>query len=272
MELVVTSAASCRGTSSGPAGTDNAVTRPAPHPPERGRSPSRPPQPPVPPNRPTPPRPAEPRLRRPWLEVPRRCCPFGGPAGQEDARSATAAHGREEGRAVEGALPPCGPAVSSRPAAGREGGRGETAFTPTTGARRSRPPPTCPRPALRSRPRGPHFPFKPRSADRTRKRLLTRGAADWSRRRPPSMRGYGAAASEGRRADAAPPGTGRERQPAGGRSAAFRIAAGPGRAPEAGSGTSDGRVLCGIGGAAGTREAAAAAGPCPPAASSPCAG
>lgn len=129
MELVVTSAASCRGTSSGPAGTDNAVTRPAPHPPERGRSPSRPPQPPVPPNRPTPPRPAEPRLRRPWLEVPRRCCPFGGPAGQEDARSATAAHGREEGRAVEGALPPCGPAVSSRPAAGREGGRGETAFT-----------------------------------------------------------------------------------------------------------------------------------------------
>lgn len=176
------------------------------------------------------------------------------------------------GQGSGGSAPALRPGRLLPPRRGKRGWPRRDRLHAPRGARRSRPPPTCPRPALRSRPRGPHFPFKPRSADRTRKRLLTRGAADWSRRRPPSMRGYGAAASEGRRADAAPPGTGRERQPAGGRSAAFRIAAGPGRAPEAGSGTSDGRVLCGIGGAAGTREAAAAAGLCPPAASSPCAG
>lgn len=171
---------------------------------------------------------------------------------------------------MEGALPPCGPAVSSRPAAGREGGRGETAFTargaPVAAALPLpvRAPRCAPVRGARTSPLSPG-------------QLTELGSAS-----SPAERQIGPGG--GRRACAA---TGRRRRKGGGPmrrrpepgESANRRAGGPllsvalpARAPEAGSETSDGRVLCGIGGAAGTREAAAAAGLCPPAASSPCAG
>lgn len=182
MELLVTSAASCRGTSSDPAGTDNAVTRPAPRPTERGRSTSRPPQPPVPPNRPA-------RLSRAYVGHGWR--PRGAAAPSVALRDKKVSCQRRrrptEGRAGEGS----GGRASARPsppAPPREGS-GAGARPPHPEGHAPQPPSrylSALRAALPSA--RPALPFNPPSADGTRKLLLTRGAADRSRRRPPSMR------------------------------------------------------------------------------------
>lgn len=127
MELLVTSAASCRGTSSDPAGTDNAVTRPAPRPTERGRSTSRPPQPLVPPNRPA-------RLSRAYVGHGWR--PRGAAASSVALRDKKVFCQRRrptEGRGGQ-RRESSRPAVSSRPATGRERSRGETSAPQRTRA------------------------------------------------------------------------------------------------------------------------------------------
>lgn len=212
MELLVTSAASCRGTSSGPAGIDNGVTRSAPRPTERGRSASRPPQPPVPPDRPA-------RLNRAYVGHGLRLRGAAAPsAALQDKRAScqrrrpTERRGEEDRQQKERSRPAAQPSPPAPPR--EESGAGARPPPRPQGRGHGRPPGylSAPRAALPSA--RPALPFKPLSADRTRKRVLTRGAADWSRWRPPSMRGYGAAAAgpEGRRSDAALLGAGSERR------------------------------------------------------------